>query len=352
MEQPLLIRADATTRMGTGHVMRCLALAQAWIAGGGKAVFLSHCEVPALRRRVMQAGCEFIEIGRSYPAPEDVDTLMAAAADNPDAAIALDGYQFDAAYQETVKRIGRRLLVFDDYGHAAHYCADLVVNQNPGAEGRSYRCEPYTQVLRGPRYAVLRPEFARWRSWQREIPDRARHILVTMGGSDPFNVTEQVIRALGLLDMPGIEATVVTGAGNPHLESIEHALKAAGAWITLARDVTDMAGMMARADMAVSAGGTTAVELAFMGVPSVMIALADNQAPTVRHLTRHRAAWSFGYAAHLDERVLAGRVASLLRDPSVRRQMSRCGGALVDGLGAERVVAALKGETGASENGD
>jgi UDP-2,4-diacetamido-2,4,6-trideoxy-beta-L-altropyranose hydrolase len=350
--QELLIRADATTSMGTGHVMRCLALGQAWLDDGGEATFISHCEAPALRRRITEAGCGLIEIGGAHSASEGLEATMAAAADHPGAAIVLDGYQFDAAYQEAVKRTGRRLLVFDDYGHAKHYCADLVVNQNPGAEDRPYRCEPNTQIMRGPRYAVLRPEFAPWRSWERTIPKKARHILVTMGGSDPGNVTEQVIRALALLDVPGVEATVVTGAGNPHVESLRQVLADVGPWVTLVHDAADMAGMMAEADMAISSGGTTGLELAFMGLPSVMIALVENQASTVRHLARHRAAWGFGYAAHLDERMLAVRVASLLRDPSARREASRRGRALVDGFGAERVVAALKGETGANDSSD
>src|SRR5262249_39639783 len=154
---PLLIRADGAARIGSGHVMRCLALGQAWQDAGGAVTFLMASSTPALQTRVAVERMTARPIEAEPGSPADLrQTLEASRALQP-SWLVLDGYHFDAQYQRALKEAGLRLLVFDDYRHAGHYCADLVLNPNPGASPHQYeRREPHTQLLLGPRYAQLR----------------------------------------------------------------------------------------------------------------------------------------------------------------------------------------------------
>jgi len=189
----------------------------------------------------------------------------------------LDGYHFDGVYQRQVKEAGNRLLVIDDMAHLKHYYADIVLNQNLHAEQLRYACELDTCLLLGTRYVLLRREFLAWKERQREIPEVARRVLVTLGGGDPENNTLKVIQALREVGIPGLEATVVIGASNPHASVLEQAAKQSCIPIRMVRDTKNMPEIMAWADVAVSGGGSTAWELLFMGVPSLLLVVAENQ---------------------------------------------------------------------------
>ena len=127
--------------------------------------------------------------------------------------------------------------------------------------------EAHTRLLLGTRYVLLRREFWPWRGWRREIPAVARKVLVTLGGGDPDNVTLKVIRALAQVEIEGLEAVVVVGPANPHLEELQAAVKDTPHPIRLESNVTNMPELMAWADVAITAGGSTCWETAFMGLP-------------------------------------------------------------------------------------
>ena len=145
--------------------MRCLALAQVWQDKVGEVVFISHCESEPLRKRIIAAGIDLISLDKSYPDPSDwnftrgiLDRLKTQGTKS-DPWLVVDGYHFDVEYQKSIKAAGYRLLWIDDYGHAGHYYADLVLNQNISADPSLYgNRESYTQLLMGPSYALLRRE--------------------------------------------------------------------------------------------------------------------------------------------------------------------------------------------------
>ena len=229
----------------------------------------------------------------------------------------VDGYHFDAEYQKSIKAAGYKLLWIDDYGHADHYYADLVLNQNISADPFLYsNREPYTQLLLGPRYALLRREFERWQDWQREIPPMAQKVMVTLGGADPDNVTLKVIQALKQVDVPGLEAQIVIGPANPHLELLKKEIGDESR-LNLLMNVADMPALMAWADVAISAGGTTGWELAFMGLPGLIIILADNQRPVGQWLDQSGIGVNLGWHAALSPEQIAQAdclIAGLLLD--------------------------------------
>ncbi|HEX9780162.1 MAG TPA: UDP-2,4-diacetamido-2,4,6-trideoxy-beta-L-altropyranose hydrolase [bacterium] len=337
----LLIRADGNAAIGTGHLMRCLALAQAWRHHGGGAALLAAAVPEAVRTRFIREGIPVAAMPAEPGDPEDAKLTIGAARRAGAAWIVADGYRFGSAYQLAIRRSRFRLLVIDDGRHAEHYYAHVVLNQNPHAEESLYAArEPDTRLLLGPQYALLRREFLQWNEWTREFPARTPRVLVTMGGGDPDNVTARVLEALEAL--PGrLETVAVAGPANPHAAELERFSKGAKAAVRLERQPAKMPELMSWADLAVSAAGSTVWELAFMGLPAALIVLAENQAPIAERLEAAGVALNLGLADTLTGEAVAGAAGALLGDAARRRGMSARGRALVSGEGASHVAAEL-----------
>jgi UDP-2,4-diacetamido-2,4,6-trideoxy-beta-L-altropyranose hydrolase len=274
---------------------------------------------------------------------EDVSQTIELARQLAAAWVVVDGYQFGADYQRTLKSAGFKILFLDDYGHAGDYCADLLLNQNVSADESAYeRREPYTRLLLGPRYCLLRREFNGWRGWRRQVAPSGHRVLVTMGGSDPENVTERAVAALNLIEDDKLEATVVVGGSNARSELLERTVAGFGKKkIVVRRDVSNMAELMEWADVAVSGAGSTCWEMCQLGLPALLFDLAENQTPVARELDRRGCSIHLGGPREVSSDELAGRIERLLRSREDREAMSlRCQD-LVDGEGATRVVAAM-----------
>lgn len=338
----ILIRADANVAMGTGHVMRCLALAQAWQEAGGRAIFVGVGVLPRLRERLRSEGFAVLESEGRPGSREDARGAARLASQFAAEWILVDGYHFDADYQKELKAAGLRILFVDDNRHARHYAADLVLNQNVHAEESLYADrEPYTRLLLGSRFVLLRREFQQWRHWKRAIPPTGRKILVSMGGSDPGNATAALIPTLKGLLAEGLEVAIVAGSGNPHLDSLEQAIGPNGG-IRLMRDVVNMAELMAWADVMLAAAGTICWEICAMGLPALLVVTASNQRLAAQKLA------ALGAAQTVDApESIATAVPPLLRQlldsQSMRRSFSSKARQLVDMEGAARVVSALRG---------
>jgi UDP-2,4-diacetamido-2,4,6-trideoxy-beta-L-altropyranose hydrolase len=340
----LLFRADASVAIGTGHVMRCLALAQAWQDAGGRAVFAMAESTPAIQARLAEESCEVLSIPSAVGTQDDANRTIALARERKSDWIVVDGYQFTADYQQAQKAAGFKVLFLDDYGSARHYFADVVLNQNVHANEEMYGArESYTRLLLGPRYCLLRREFRPWRGWKREIAPTGRKILVTMGGSDPGNVTVTVIEALRHLSnvLSDIEVTVAVGGSNPHFESLQRSASRGGGRFRLLKGVANMPELMAPADLAVAGAGTTCWEMCLLQLPLVLIDLADNQKPIAHALGGLGAAVHLGTAGTVTEQEITKRVTSLLACEAERAALSERCGKLVDGRGTERVFGEL-----------
>lgn len=340
MSDVLLLRADASSRIGTGHIMRCIALAQGWREAGGRVVF-AHAETTgAMARRLEAERLESVGIDAAPGSVDDAARTSAIARELEAAWVVADGYAFGAAWQEAVKRAGLRLLLADDCGHAESYCADLILNQNLHADAALYsRRASHTRLLLGAKFVQLRREFAAWGNWRRSFPEVADKVLVTLGGGDPDNATAKVLRALARLK--GVEATVVVGGSNPNRAAIEALAESLGGGFKVVVGPANMPELMASADLAVSAGGSTSWELAFMGLPTVAIAIADNQRPIVQSLVGAGCAADAGWFQDLDEERLAGILEDFRRSRPMREAMSARQRRLVDGHGVRRILAAM-----------
>jgi UDP-2,4-diacetamido-2,4,6-trideoxy-beta-L-altropyranose hydrolase len=226
--------------------------------------------------------------------------------------------------------------------HLKHYYADIVLNQNLHAEKLHYSCEPYTRFLIGTKYVLLRREFRAWRGKKRQVSEKVRHVLVTLGGADPKNHTLKVVRALQQINLLDLEATVVIGGSNINADSLQAETLQGGVPVRLVRDAKNMPELMAWADIAITGGGSTCWEIAFLGVPSLILVLADNQAGIARELDAVGTAQSLGRSEALDPDNIRQALSQLIKSPKIRGDMSRLGQTLVDGRGCIRVLKILE----------
>ena len=345
----LLIRADAYRAIGTGHVMRCIALGQAWKVYGGNVLFTSYCESDVLQSRLNAEGFSYIAIQKPYPHPSDLDSIttlldnLCATEQRDRVIVALDGYHFDGHYQKTIKNQGFRILCIDDYGHADQYYADVILNQNLSADISLYPSySSHTKFLLGPQYVLLRKEFWKWKTWKRDFPGIAKKVLVTMGGADPDNVTLKVLKALKEVAIPDMEVVVVLGPANPHKEEIERSLSLFPFKSHLLLSVDNMPELMAWADMAIAGGGSTGWELVFMGLPSILLILAENQRVISHKLEEAGASINLGWYDETKVGTIAEIAENSMKNQKVREAMSTKGRSLVDGNGGSEVVKYLR----------
>lgn len=339
MTAPLIIRADASAAIGTGHIMRCLALAQACRRAGLRAIFAHAETTSSLERRLGQEDFESRRVDFVRGSAGDAACTVQLARDLGATWIVADGYCFDAGWQRQIRDAGLRLLVIDDYGQAAHYHANIVLNQNLSADAALYASrDADTRLLLGPRYALLRQEFLARGGVPRVMSGLARRVLVTLGGSDPDNVTSAVLRVLRAVS--GLEVVVVIGGSNPHRATVESLVcecNSTATWVRAVVDATDMPALMEWADVAITAGGSTLWELAYLGLPALVLVLAENQAPATCALT------GLGIVEFVAAPgQLSVMLPALLADTCRRGEISARARELVDGRGGERAVAALE----------
>ena len=356
---PLFFRVDADEKIGSGHFMRCLALGQHWKSRGGEVVFISHLGIRVLAKNLEFEGFDWIPVSKPHPVPDDLEqalSKLSQTASWPDGGspwLILDGYKFDGAYQEAIQGVGR-LAVIDDYNHLPRYHSNILINQNIYAERIEYCCDPGTVVLAGLPYVILRSDFLNRTTAERGVPDKASRLLVTMGGGNQVDTILTILGALERVNIPELEVKLVIGLDDSMRERLTEAVTAIdnsrGVRVELVQG-TDMPSLMAWSDMALTACGSTCWELAYMGIPAIVIVLADNQAGIAEGLAEAGITEYLGRFDTVNNKDLIHAIESLAFDYSTRRRRSIQARKLVDGRGASRILDVLEGwerETNAS----
>ncbi len=349
----LVIRADASEAVGAGHVMRCMALARAWRDRGGAVTFASCCRIDAIRRRILDEGFDFAPIESPHPAESDARRTMEMVHSKSFGAgpgkkgcesvawIVLDGYHFDAGYQKTIRESGCRLMVIDDLNHCPEYWADILLNQNYGAENRHYVVRPDAKLLAGSRYVMLRDEFSMHDVKTRRIPERATNIVATLGGSDVHNITLKVIQALKRIDRGDLKITIVVGPANSRMRRYQDAVSDFLSETRLEFAVDDMSGLLLRADAAIICAGGTLWECLCMGCPAISLAGNEIQHSILTDLGEKDIVFYAGRHENATEKALAGSIEKVLSSARSRTFLSKNGPELIDGKGAARVVRSM-----------
>lgn len=336
MLDTLTIRADCSQAIGTGHVMRMIALGQAWSECGGNVHFIGKISI--LKDRLHAEGFKTTEINNIHPDPNDAQALLDAT--SPNDWVAIDGYHFDTSYQQTLRRAGRKTIVVDDLFDRDNYDATILLNQNPNASEYPYKLDRESVLLLGTRYTLLRKEFRQYTDRVKKHPNLAKKILITLGGADSENITSKVISALKPLEGQGFEIKVIAGAANPNLPQLKAQIEQLDASCELLTHVEDMASIIRWADMALSAAGTTSWELCFFGIPFIAIQIADNQRDVIQELNKYGAALCFENVNRLKDNL--PQLKKIIQNKEIRQSMSHAGRKLIDGEGASRVVKTIQ----------
>jgi UDP-2,4-diacetamido-2,4,6-trideoxy-beta-L-altropyranose hydrolase/UDP-4-amino-4,6-dideoxy-N-acetyl-beta-L-altrosamine N-acetyltransferase len=293
----VVFRVDASLQMGTGHVMRCLTLAQVLKENGVDAEFICRKHKGNLINKIRSSGfnvheletLEEIEVGnklahshwlgatQQQDADDCIDILKAKKIDW----LIVDHYSLDKQWQKRLRPYCEKLMVIDDLADRKHQC-DILLDQTFGRQQEDYLplTPEYCKLLLGSQYALLRPEFFKWRSYsiRRRSKVEFKQLLINMGGVDVDNFTENVLDELKLCNLPNdMNITVVMGGSAPHLESVKTKAITLPYKTEVKVDVDNMAEVMANADIAIGAAGATAWERCCLGLPTIQFVIAKNQ---------------------------------------------------------------------------
>jgi UDP-2,4-diacetamido-2,4,6-trideoxy-beta-L-altropyranose hydrolase len=329
-------RADASAEIGSGHVMRCLALALALRERAARVGLLSR-GLPAVLAAAWQAvGANLLALPDGADDAQASHAALAAAGCD---ALVVDHYGLDARWERALRPACRVLLAIDDLADRPHE-ADLLLDANLGRRADDYA--PWLPAactrLIGPMHALLRPEFAaaRARSQQRRSAATLGHLVISLGGGDPQQATVRVLRSLAAAPVPaGLRVSAVLGPLAPTRAAAREVAATLPMPCEVLTDVADMAALLASADLAVGAAGGSAWERCCLGVPTLLLVLADNQRAGAEALA------AAGAARLLSDPAEVPAALQALRPPTALRALSQTAAALTDGRGAERVAAAL-----------
>jgi len=322
----ILFVVDAGPEIGGGHVMRSLTLAQALAERGGRCAFVAPTPVATILDAF--AGPEIGRVERAQDARCD--------------AVVFDHFRIGATEQAALAR-GRPALVIDDLANRALH-ADRLLDVGPARRPEDYAglLPEGATLLLGPAYALVRPAFAQTRPAalaRRGRDEPVGRVLVSLGLTDVGGITGRVVNRL-LPRLGEAAVDVVAGSAAPSRAAVER-LAERDPRVTLHIDAADMAGLMTRADLAVGAGGSTAWERCTLGLPTLLLVLADNQQPAARALADLGAAEMVDARAPDFEAAIDRAFTGLMRAPERRARLSRASAALCDGLGAGRVAEAF-----------
>ena len=310
-------RADASLQIGTGHVMRCLTLADALRERGASCTFVCRPHPGHLLAFIAQRGHQALSLpelqecaqpnhnGTAHghwlgtdwttDAQDTQQALSAHTGGQPVDWLVVDHYELDARWEEALRPQAQSIMAIDDLADRPHAC-DLLLDQNLGRTEADYGglLKGNATTLVGPQYALLRPEFAALRSKslaRRQAKPQLQRLLVTMGGVDKDNATGQVLAALHSCCLPSdLRVTVVMGPHAPWLAQVQTQASKMPWPTEVLVGVDNMAQLMANSDMAIGAAGTTSWERCCMGLPSFLLVLAENQLMVAYELEKTGAA--------------------------------------------------------------
>lgn len=330
-DSPLWIcRAEAGSAIGVGHVMRSLTLARAAKAAGFDCELHTQDIPSELRDQAMAAGVRVVDVPCEVGSTEDARVL----ASHGQAVTCVDGYWVSRSYVDSLASSAGTVVVIDDTGALDGSAFDLLLNQNPYASETMYPESPPNRLLLGLGYALIRPEVA-------------RHV----GAARPTGQSLEVVVALGGTDVAGLGPTLCDALAS--IEGVSVSLASGfGTWMPTAEQADDddrvvalipsanLPAVLARSDLAVVAAGSTVWEVAALGVPTVALVVADNQAPLLDDPVVANMAEVIDARGALDLNSFVGVVQGIINDGQLRGCMASAGSNLVDGKGVDRVVAA------------
>ena len=362
----VVFRVDASVQIGTGHVMRCLTLADELRHQGHQCRFISRDHQGHLGGFITRKGfaLDLLSIPDVPDVPDvdcrdggetahahwlgvnwqiDAEQTLAALESIEVYWLVVDHYALDARWEKRLAVVVKRILVIDDLADRSHEC-DLLLDQNLGRQEADYdqRVPAHCIRLIGPRYALLRPEFTKRReaSLQRLVKPKLKRILISLGGVDANNTSGKVLSALSDSTLPIItELDIIMGATSPHLEEVRKQAAQLPFQATVNVNVNDMAERMCRADISIGAAGSTSWERCCLGLPSIMVILAENQRAIGNALEQNGCAHLIVENRIADD--LGPLLSSLMKSGAELEKLANNAMRVCDGEGCSRLVSEM-----------
>jgi UDP-2,4-diacetamido-2,4,6-trideoxy-beta-L-altropyranose hydrolase len=353
----VVFRVDASISIGTGHVMRCRTLATALKKHGADIQFITRAHPGHLGDMLTCDGFSVTLLpqpaclenkGNDYAAwlgvkqQEDAEQTIAALENQQCDWLIVDHYGLDRVWEAQLQSHTSKLMVIDDLANRPHEC-DMLLDQNYAVAGQErYQAwvPAHCQLLLGPRHALLRPEYAQYSETIEPRTGHIKRVLVFMGGADNANITGKVLSALSTVQLAHLEVEVVISPSfNYKAEVTEQASARPNTHIH--GPLTHLADLMEKADLAVGAGGGTTWERLCMGLPSLVLSIAENQVPACEALASSGLIRYLGDAHKLDVAAIESALLEVLAEAGQLHLMATSYKALVDGRGAHRVAEAM-----------
>ncbi|AEG59495.1 UDP-2,4-diacetamido-2,4,6-trideoxy-beta-L-altropyranose hydrolase [Desulforamulus ruminis] len=340
----ILIRTDSSYQIGSGHVMRCLTLAEALREEGNDVCFISRDLPGNLNDFIKEKGFKVYRLPYAKEQSKDLikitrhshwlgvhwkvdaqQTIEILSKEGLDIDwIVIDHYSLDKLYEINLRPFVKKIMIIDDLADRPHEC-DMLLDQNyyKNMSNRYKGLIPDNCItLLGPKYALLRPEFVRARRKLKNRSGVVNKILVFLGGTDPTNQTMKVLNAISKLNLNHIQVDVIVGQSNPHSQQIRKFCKLAPNFI-FHTQVNNMAELMANSDLAIGAGGSTTLERCFLGLPTIALIVADNQAATTNAVAEAGALINLGWSKNITAEKIALEIKNIIAKPTLLRQMSQ-----------------------------
>lgn len=356
----VVFRCDASINIGTGHVMRCLTLADALQSVGAVCHFICRAHEGHLLEVIRDHGHQadtLATVDNWAAAPTDcvlahAEWLGTTQAEDAEACglllnaiqpdwIVVDHYALDAHWETTVSQYCKHIIVIDDLADRQHHC-DILLDQTFGRDKQDYiqRVPTHCQILCGTDYAILRPEFLKWREYSltHRKSGTIEQILINLGGVDKDNVTLKILKHLQQANLPEYcHIIVVMGATAPWVDSVIEQADTMPWQTEVKTGVSNMAELMANSDLAIGAAGSTSWERCCLGLPTLMLVLADNQKQIAANLEKVKAVTAISLNDNFDAELLSA-IDDFVHSPSRLSDMSQAAANTVDALGASRII--------------
>jgi len=347
-------RTDASIQIGTGHVMRCLTLADALRNNGAHCIFICRTHQGHLMELIKARGYDIYALPMGFKNCNTVDSLMHSSwlgvdwmedaektrqiliARNIDWLI-VDHYALDYRWEEFMQEASYKLMVIDDLADRSHKC-DLLLDQNLGRKGEDYAelLQLDTKLLIGPQYALLDSDFNRWREYsiRRRSDFKIKNLSINMGGVDQNNITTQILESIICIDFSNdFSIKIIMGSQAPFINEVKSAAFKLKCHSEVLVGISNMAEIIANTDLAIGGAGVAALERCTLGVPSLIYSMAENQAPIAMALQQAGAAIVFE-----DINSLPSLISEANLDSSNMRTMSISSARLSDGLGVPKII--------------
>ena len=328
----IIFRVDASVFIGSGHLMRCLTLAERLRANDFNVAFVCMDLPGAMFELIDSKKFRVVKLPRTDSLQQEIDSTMTIEAAHklfPGGVngVVVDHYCLDVKWEKHIRSISNSVIVIviDDLANRMHDC-DLLLDQNyyKDLDSRYINLVPNSCIkLLGPSHALLRDEFFVQKNNFRKRDGLIKRILVFFGGSDPKNQTQKVLNALSLMQLNEIQIDVVVGLSNPNRESIKSFCERSLA-LNFHCQISNMAELISKADIAIGAGGAAMWERCFLGLPCITEVFAKNQERTTEDLSMTGAIKYLGWSDKIIAEDYLVSVKYFLSRPEEVKKMSNC----------------------------